>query len=299
MLVIWLASQFELTTPGFQFEELLPWVESLGLSYRLGLDGLSLPLLAINSLLTIVAVYISDPKLHRPPAVLRSAAGNQQCRRRSVSVLESAAVLHLLRAGAGSPLPADCHLGRGETRFMPRLNFLIYTALSGVLILGAFLGLVWLSGNSSFDYDSNLAATLPLVQQVILLIALLVGFGIKIPLFPFHTWLPDAPRGGPPLPFRCCWPGAAEAGHLRAGAVSAWGCSPDAWMALAPWGGRDGRVIQRSPNGSLAPISTAGYEEDGGLQLHWPHGLWCCWRGGGSNSPQHCRHRVPDGGATG
>ncbi|NJL45806.1 MAG: NAD(P)H-quinone oxidoreductase subunit D4, partial [Leptolyngbyaceae cyanobacterium SM2_3_12] len=48
---VMLATKFGLTTPGFQFEELLPWVEPLGLSYRLGLDGLSLPLLLMNSLL--------------------------------------------------------------------------------------------------------------------------------------------------------------------------------------------------------------------------------------------------------
>ncbi|MEO1068742.1 MAG: NAD(P)H-quinone oxidoreductase subunit D4, partial [Cyanobacteria bacterium J06638_6] len=58
-VLVLLGSQFELTTPGFQFEELLPWVEPLGLSYRLGLDGLSLPLLVVNSLLCLVSIYIS------------------------------------------------------------------------------------------------------------------------------------------------------------------------------------------------------------------------------------------------
>ncbi|HBE30159.1 MAG TPA: NAD(P)H-quinone oxidoreductase subunit D4, partial [Cyanobacteria bacterium UBA11368] len=76
----------------------------------------------------------------------------------------------------------------------------IYTALSGILILAAFLGLTWLSGSTSFDYNSLLTQALPLTTQLILLTMLLVGFGIKIPLVPLHTWLPDAyTEASPPV----------------------------------------------------------------------------------------------------
>jgi NAD(P)H-quinone oxidoreductase subunit 4 len=251
VLVIWLASQFELTTPGFQFEELLPWVEPLGLSYRLGLDGLSLPLLAINSLLTIVAVYISDPKLHRPRLyyslllVINSAVAG--------AFLSSNLLLFFIFYELELiPLYLLIAIWGGARRGYAATKFLIYTALSGVLILGAFLGLVWLSGNSSFDYDSNLAATLPLVQQIVLLAALLVGFGIKIPLFPFHTWLPDA-HVEASTPISVLLAGVllklGTYGLVRFGL----GLFPDAWMALAPW--MAGWAVISVLYGSLAAIS--------------------------------------------
>jgi NAD(P)H-quinone oxidoreductase subunit 4 len=251
VLVIWLASQFELTTPGFQFEELLPWVEPLGLSYRLGLDGLSLPLLAINSLLTIVAVYISDPQLHRPRLyyvlllVINSAVAG--------AFLSSNLLLFFIFYELELiPLYLLIAIWGGARRGYAATKFLIYTALSGALILGAFLGLVWLSGNSSFDYDSNLAATLPLVQQIVLLVALLVGFGIKIPLFPFHTWLPDA-HVEASTPISVLLAGVllklGTYGLVRFGL----GLFPDAWMALAPW--MAGWAVISVLYGSLAAIS--------------------------------------------
>ena len=251
VLVIWLASQFELTTPGFQFEELLPWVEPLGLSYRLGLDGLSLPLLAINSLLTIVAVYISDPQLHRPRLyyslllVINSAVAG--------AFLASNLLLFFIFYELELiPLYLLIAIWGGARRGYAATKFLIYTALSGVLILGAFLGLVWLSGNSSFDYDSNLAATLPLVEQIVLLLALLIGFGIKIPLFPFHTWLPDA-HVEASTPISVLLAGVllklGTYGLVRFGL----GLFPDAWMALAPW--MAGWAVISVLYGSLAAIS--------------------------------------------
>ncbi|MGB3312614.1 MAG: NADH-quinone oxidoreductase subunit M [Nodosilinea sp.] len=228
-----LATQFELATPGFQFEELLPWVEPLGLSYRLGLDGLSLPLLAVNSLLGLVAIYITDPKLHRVRLyyvlllVINSAVAG-------AFLAANLLLFFIFYELELIPLYLLIAIWGGARRGYAATKFLIYTALSGVLILGAFLGLVWLSGNTSFDYDSGLAAALPLAQQVTLLVALLVGFGIKVPLFPFHTWLPDA-HVEASTPVSVLLAGVllklGTYGVVRFGL----GLLPDAWMALAPW----------------------------------------------------------------
>ncbi|MFH7244214.1 MAG: NADH-quinone oxidoreductase subunit M [Spirulina sp.] len=230
--VVFLATQFEITTPGFQFEELLPWVEPLGLSYRLGLDGLSLPLLAVNSLLGIVAIYISDPHLHRPRLyyalilVINSAVAGAFL---SANLL----LFFIFYELELIPLYLLIAIWGGARRGYAATKFLIYTALSGILILGAFLGLVWLSGNTSFDYDSGLATALPLAQQITLLVALLIGFGIKVPLFPFHTWLPDA-HVEASTPVSVLLAGVllklGTYGLVRFGL----GLFPDAWMALAP-----------------------------------------------------------------
>ncbi|MFQ4137555.1 NADH-quinone oxidoreductase subunit M [Nodosilinea sp. PGN35] len=233
VLVALLATRFDLATPGFQFEELLPWVEPLGLSYRLGLDGLSLPLLVVNSLLSLVAIYISAPTLHRTRLyyvlllVINSAVAG-------AFLAANLLLFFIFYELELIPLYLLIAIWGGSRRGYAATKFLIYTALSGVLILGAFLGLVWLSGNTSFDYDSGLAAALPLAQQSTLLVALLVGFGIKVPLFPFHTWLPDA-HVEASTPVSVLLAGVllklGTYGVVRFGL----GLLPDAWMALAPW----------------------------------------------------------------
>ncbi|MBD1918395.1 MULTISPECIES: NADH-quinone oxidoreductase subunit M [Cyanophyceae] len=232
-LLGFLATRFELATPGLQFEELLPWVEPLGLSYRLGLDGLSLPLLAVNSLLSLVAIYISEPTLHRTRLyyvlllVINSAVAG-------AFLAANLLLFFIFYELELIPLYLLIAIWGGSRRGYAATKFLIYTALSGVLILGAFLGLVWLSGNTSFDYDSSLATALPLAQQISLLVALLIGFGIKVPLFPFHTWLPDA-HVEASTPVSVLLAGVllklGTYGVVRFGL----GLLPDAWMALAPW----------------------------------------------------------------
>ncbi len=122
----------------------------------------------------------------------------------------------------------------GVNRGYAATKFLIYTALSGVLILAAFLGLTWLGGSTSFEYDATLSQALPLTTQLILLGTLLVGFGIKIPLVPLHTWLPDA-HVEASTPVSVLLAGVllklGTYGLIRFGME----LFPQAWAVLSPW----------------------------------------------------------------
>ncbi|NEO28303.1 MAG: NADH-quinone oxidoreductase subunit M, partial [Kamptonema sp. SIO4C4] len=80
----------------------------------------------------------------------------------------------------------------GQKRGYASTKFLLYTAVSGLLVLAAFLGMTFLSESNTFDYNTITTEGLNLRTQLILLSFLLVGFGIKIPLVPLHTWMPDA-----------------------------------------------------------------------------------------------------------
>lgn len=186
-----IASQFDIQQPGLQFVESLPWIDTLGLTYQLGVDGLSMPLLLINSLLGAIAVYSSSEKVQRPRlyfslVLLINAAVAGAFLAQNLLLFFIFYELELI------PLYLLIAIWGGARRGYAATKFLIYTASSGALILGGFLGLVWLGGASTFNYDPGLAQAMTLLQQVILLVAILIGFGIKIPLFPFHTWLPDA-----------------------------------------------------------------------------------------------------------
>ncbi|MDF5722000.1 MAG: NADH-quinone oxidoreductase subunit M [Rhizonema sp. PD37] len=186
-----LAFQFNPTDVNQQLSEFIPWIDALGLNYHLGIDGLSLPLLILNGLLTCIAIYSTDEDIRRPRfyfsllLLLNIAVSG-------AFVAQDMLLFFIFYELELIPLYLLIAIWGGERRNYAATKFLIYTAISGVLILASFLGLVWLSGASSFAIQTLDATSIPLETQILLLLGLLIGFGIKIPLFPFHTWLPDA-----------------------------------------------------------------------------------------------------------
>jgi len=186
-----LSWQFDFRQEGFQFAQNITWIEWIGLDYHLGIDGLSFPLVLLNSLLTLVAIVATNPTTQRPRLYY--------------------SMLFLLSAGAAGaflaqdlllfflfyeleivPLYFLIAIWGGPKRGYAAMKFLLYTALSGILVLASFLGLVWVTGETTFDYSVLRSHVLPLSTQLWLLVPLLIGIFIKIPIFPFHTWLPDA-----------------------------------------------------------------------------------------------------------
>jgi len=187
----WLLTQFDLGNPGWQFAEYLNWAEPIGLSYSLAIDGLSLPLLILNSLLTIIAIYSNGGNVERPrlyySLLLLINAGIA-----GALVAQNLLLFVIFYELELIPFYLMIAIWGGEKRGYAATKFLLYTAVSGLLILAAFLGIGLLNGATSFDYDTISTQGLSLKTQLIFLTVLLVGFGIKIPLVPLHTWLPDA-----------------------------------------------------------------------------------------------------------
>lgn len=233
--LIWtlvLGSQFAVGDTQIQFLENIPWLDQIGLTYQIGMDGLSIPLVFLNSLLTWIAVYSTEKVINRPrlyyALILLLNTGVV-----GAFVSQNLLLFFLFYELELIPLYLLIAIWGGARRGYAATKFLIYTAVSGILILAAFLGTTWLTGSSSFDYQPLLAQALPLTEQFILLGALLVGFGIKIPLVPFHTWLPDA-HVEASTPISVLLAGVllklGTYGILRFGL----GMFPDAWTVLAP-----------------------------------------------------------------
>ena len=191
ILNIVLGFQFDSTVAGFQFAENIPWIEWIGLNYHLGIDGLSLPLIFLNSLLTVIAIVSSSKSIERPrlyySMLLLLSAGAA-----GAFLAQDLLLFFLFYELEIVPLYILIAIWGGKRRGYAAMKFLLYTAFSGILVLASFLGLVWLTGASSFDYEFLRTQTLALDRQLLLLAPLLIGIFIKIPIFPFHTWLPDA-----------------------------------------------------------------------------------------------------------
>lgn len=242
------ASQFNVLNANQQFIESLPWIEDLGLTYQLGVDGLSLPLVIINTLLTWIALFATQEDIRRPRfyyslvLVLNGAVTG-------AFVAQDLLLFFLFYELEIIPLYFLIAIWGGARRGYAATKFLIYTAISGILILASFLGLVWLVDAPTFTYEplrtiegavSGIsegrfsASSLPLATQLILMVGILVGFGIKIPLVPFHTWLPDA-HVEASTPISVLLAGVllklGTYGLMRFGL----GLFPEAWAVLAPW----------------------------------------------------------------
>jgi NAD(P)H-quinone oxidoreductase subunit 4 len=229
----WVALQFDPTSGLMQMTSYQSWLPTLGLNYSLGVDGLSLPLLVLNNFLTLIALCSSDRNLQRPrfyyAMVLLLNAGVT-----GAFLAQDLLLFFLFYELEIIPLYFLIAIWGGKQRGYAATKFLIYTVLSGAFLLASFLGLVWLSGAPSFEYEPLRSQALPEGTQLILLIGLLIGFGIKIPFVPLHTWLPDA-HVEASTPVSVLLAGVllklGTYGLLRFGL----GLFLDAWVVVAPW----------------------------------------------------------------
>jgi NAD(P)H-quinone oxidoreductase subunit 4 len=229
----WLVWQAQGLGSGLALSEELPWIEAIGLSYRLGVDGLSLPLIILNGLLGFLiigctAIQDKRPRFYYGLLLVILGAVN------GAFLAQDLLLFFIFYEVELVPLYLLIAVWGGPRRGYAATKFLIFTALSGALLLVAFLALVLLSGSSSFAYNSAIAQSLPLATQGVLLGLILIAFGIKMPLVPFHTWLPDA-HVEASTPVSMLLAGIllklGTYGLLRFGL----GLFPEAWQQFAPW----------------------------------------------------------------
>ncbi len=189
--------------PGFAFQESYAWIHLgwLQVNYTVGVDGISLVLILLTAVLQIATVVYSWEETRRPGPwfglVLLTCLG-------CVGVFVALDILLFFLFWEAVLVPMFFLIGYwgGPRRRYASLKFFVYTHVASIVMLVGLLGLVFYSGATSFDYSSVYLAGhgLMTVTQTFLFLALFFGFGVKFPVVPFHTWLPDAhveaPTGG-------------------------------------------------------------------------------------------------------
>ncbi len=188
---------FRLDVPGMQFTEQAAWIGWLGAEYHVGVDGISLLLVLLTTFLSAIAILSSHS------AVATSVKEYMVCMllletgMLGVFVSLDLVLFYVFWEGMLIPMYFLIGIWGGPRRIYATLKFFLYTMAGGVLMLVGLIALYFLSGarpggEYTFDLLRLTGLRLPFGTQVWLFLAFAVAFAIKVPMFPFHTWLPDA-----------------------------------------------------------------------------------------------------------
>ncbi|MBI2755935.1 MAG: NADH-quinone oxidoreductase subunit M [Chloroflexi bacterium] len=180
--------------PGFQFEEHAAWVPSLGATYRLGVDGISLPLIVLTAFLTLLAVVYSWNVVDRARPYFALFLVLETGLIGTFSVLDLL-LFYVFFEISLVPMYFIIGIWGHENRRYAALKFFLYTRVGSLAMLLSILALYLGTSPRTFDLPSIVAAQpypgTGLAPSLILL-GFFLAFAIKLPSFPFHSWLPDA-----------------------------------------------------------------------------------------------------------
>ncbi len=198
LISIGLYAGFDNAEPAMQFVERVPWIESLSVYYYLGIDGLSAPLILLTTFITPLVVVAGWDSIKARPAQYFAAFLILEGLMIGVFSALDGLLFYVFWEAMLIPMFLIIGVWGGERRVYATLKFFLYTFLGSVLMLVAFIYLYLQTG--SFDLLGFMNQTLSLTVQQYIFIAFLLAFAVKVPMWPVHTWLPDAhveaPTGG-------------------------------------------------------------------------------------------------------
>jgi NADH-quinone oxidoreductase subunit M len=175
---------------GMQFYENFPWVPNWGINYRLGVDGISLFLVVLNSFLAPVAILASWKAIENRVKPFLFLLLVLETAVHGVFLSQDVFLFYLFWEASLIPMYFLIGVWGGERRIYATLKFVLYTLSGSLLMLVAILYLYFKAG--SFDLAWWKTLSLSATEQAWLFAAFFLAFAIKVPLFPLHTWLPDA-----------------------------------------------------------------------------------------------------------
>jgi NADH-quinone oxidoreductase subunit M len=198
LLCVPLVTGFDTKALGMQYLEELPWMPALGISYSLGVDGLSLLLIVLSIFTNLVVILATwDSITTRVSQYLAAFLVMQGLLVGVFSALDSI-LFYIFWEATLIPMYLIIGIWGSDNRVYAAIKFFLYTFLGSVLMLASFLYMGYIAG--TFSIESFYAIKLSMTAQTLIFIAFFLGFAIKIPMFPVHTWLPDAhteaPAGG-------------------------------------------------------------------------------------------------------
>ena len=188
--------QYDLHHSGLQLSEIYPWVPQLGLNWSVAADGLSAPLVILSGLVTTLAILASWRVTHKPRLYF-SLLLLMYSAQVGVFLAQDILLFFLMWELELVPVYLLISIWGGQKRIYAATKFILYTAIGSVFILVAALAMAFYGDTVTFSLSELGLKTYSLPFQVLAYIAFLIAFGVKLPIFPFHTWLPDAHSEAP------------------------------------------------------------------------------------------------------
>ena len=182
-----------------QFVELQPWVARFNVNYHLGVDGISMPLILLNCLMTVLVVIAHWDVIRERVGQYLAAFLIMSGFINGMFAALDAVVFYVFFEAMLIPMFLIIGVWGGPNRVYAAVKFFLYTLLGSLLMLATFIYLYNIT-NGSWEILDWHKLPLPLTAQTLIFLAMFASFAVKVPMWPVHTWLPDAhteaPTGG-------------------------------------------------------------------------------------------------------
>ncbi|PKO53829.1 MAG: NADH-quinone oxidoreductase subunit M [Betaproteobacteria bacterium HGW-Betaproteobacteria-21] len=190
---------FDTGTSAMQFVELMPWVPRFNINYHLGVDGISVLFVILNAFITIIVVVAGWQVIEEKVAQYMAAFLIMSGLMNGIFSALDGVLFYVFFEASLIPLYLVIGIWGGANRVYAAIKFFLYTLSGSLLMLIALLYLFMESGGSFSILDWH-QLPLGIDAQTMIFFAFLIAFGVKVPMWPVHTWLPDAhveaPTGG-------------------------------------------------------------------------------------------------------
>ncbi len=194
-----LATGFNTATSAMQFVELSPWIERFNINYHLGVDGISVLFILLNAFITVLVVIAGWEVIQSRVAQYMASFLIMSGLLNGVFAALDAMLFYVFFEATLIPMYIVIGVWGGQNRVYAAFKFFLYTLLGSLLFLVSLLYLYNKSGGSFSILDFH-KLPIPMAAQTLLFFAFLAAFSVKVPMWPVHTWLPDAhveaPTGG-------------------------------------------------------------------------------------------------------
>ncbi|HMV00417.1 MAG TPA: NADH-quinone oxidoreductase subunit M [Rhodocyclaceae bacterium] len=196
-LPLW--SGFDASTSAMQFVEISPWIPRFNINYHLGVDGISMLFVILNAFITVVVVLAGWQVIGSKVAQYNAAFLIMSGLMNGIFASLDGILFYVFFEASLIPMYLIIGVWGGPNRVYAAFKFFLYTLLGSLLFLVALMYL-FVQSNGSFEILEWHKLPIPLGAQVWLFLAFLIAFAVKVPMWPVHTWLPDAhveaPTGG-------------------------------------------------------------------------------------------------------
>jgi NADH-quinone oxidoreductase subunit M len=187
-LILWV--RFDPSQAGFQFVENVPWLPEYGVGYRMGVDGISVLFVLLSTLLTPICILVSWESVHTRVREYMIAFLVLETMMVGMFCAADFIVFYMFFEGVLIPMYLIIGIWGGTRRVYAAIKFFLYTLAGSVLMMLALLAMWQVAGTT--DLAVLMHTHFPAEMQTWLFLAFLASFAVKVPMWPVHTWLPDA-----------------------------------------------------------------------------------------------------------